>query len=67
MKLGKPFDIFKIAKDGDPVWIEAAQNLDAATTRVNTLRESAPGDYMILSQSTGKRIVFTARGGIRRD
>lgn len=65
--MSQPFDIFKIVKDGDPVWLEAAESLDAATTRVNALRESAPGDYMIFSQRTGKRIVFTARGGIRRD
>ena len=61
------FDIFKIAQNGQRVWIEAAQSLDAATARVVALRESAPGDYLILSQSTGKRIVFTARGGIKRD
>ena len=63
----QPFDIFKIATDGDPVWIEAAQSLDAATARVDALRETVPCDYMILSQRTGKRIVFTAQGGIRRD
>ena len=63
----QPFDIFKIATDGDPVWIEAAQSLDAATARVDALRETVPCDYMILSQRTGKRIVFTARGGIKRD
>jgi len=61
------FDIFKIAQNGEHVWLEAAQSLDTATARVNALRETAPGDYLILSQSTGKRIVFTARGGIKRD
>jgi hypothetical protein len=63
----QPFDIFKIAKDGEAVWLEAAETLDAATARVNALREIVPSDYMILSQRTGKRIIFTARGGIRRD
>jgi hypothetical protein len=63
----QPFDIFKIPQDGEPVWIEAAETLEAATARVNALRESVPCDYMILSQRTGKRIVFTARGGIKRD
>ena len=65
--MAQPFDIFKIAQDGEPVWLEAAQSLDAATARVNALRVNAPGDYMILSQRTGKRIVFTAGGGIKRD
>ena len=61
------FDIFKIAQNGDHIWLEAAESLDAATARVSALRQSAPGDYMIFGQSTGKRIVFTAQGGIRRD
>jgi len=61
------FDIFKIAQNGERVWLEAAQALDAATARVYALRESFPGDYMILSQRTGKRIVFTARGAMKRD
>jgi len=63
----QPFDIFKIVQNGEPVWLEAAETLDAATARVNALRENVLCDYMILSQSTGKRIVFTAQGGIRRD
>jgi hypothetical protein len=61
------FDIFKIALNGEYVWLEAAQSLDAATARVVALRESFPGDYIVLSQGTGKRIVFTARGGMKRD
>jgi hypothetical protein len=36
-------------------------------TRVNTLRESAASDDIILSQSTGKRIAIAAPGGIKRD
>jgi hypothetical protein len=63
----KPFDIFKIVQNGESVWLEAAQSLETATARVAALRESTPCDYMILSRNTGKRIVFTARGGIRRD
>jgi hypothetical protein len=61
------FDIFKIAQNGEYVWLEAAQSLDVATARVYALRESFPGDYIVLSQRTGKRIVFTARGGMKRD
>ena len=61
------FDIFKIAQNGEYVWLEAAQRLDAATARVVALRESFPGDYIVLSQRTGKRIVFTARGAMKRD
>jgi hypothetical protein len=60
------FDVFKIAGDGEPVLIQGAQSLKAAVTRVTSLRESFPGDYLIVSQATGKRTLFTSRGEIRR-
>jgi hypothetical protein len=59
--MAQPFDIFKLAQDGEPLWIEAA------TERVNALRQRVPSDYMVLSQRTGKRILFTVQGGIKRD
>ena len=61
------FDIFKLVQNGEPVWLEAAQNLESATARVQLLQQQSPGDYMIYSHKTGKKIVFNARGGIRRD
>lgn len=60
------FDIFKI-QNGEHVWLEAAESLDAATERVKVLQKDTPANYMVYSHQTGKRIVFTARGGIRRD
>jgi hypothetical protein len=39
---------------------EAAQNLDGAVSRVNALRENFPGEYLIASQATGRRIQFTS-------
>lgn len=65
--MSQPFDIFKIAKGGELQWLEALESLEAATMRVHTLRESSRGDYMILSHRTGKRILFTGNGGMRRD
>ena len=61
------FDIFKLVQNGEPVWLEAAQNLESATARVQLLQQQSPGDYMIYSHKTGKKIVFNARGGIKRD
>jgi hypothetical protein len=60
------FDVFKIAGNGEPILIEATQDLKAAVTRVNSLRKNFPGDYLIVSQATGKRILFTSRGEIQR-
>ena len=50
------FDIFKYDAQGDVRWIEAAQDLAAAKTRVSVLGESWPGLYLILDQKTGDKI-----------
>lgn len=60
------FDVFKIAGNGEPILIEATKDLKSAVTRVSSLRKSFPGDYLIVSQATGKRTLFTSRGEIRR-
>ena len=62
--MSQPFHIFRIAKGGELHWLEATETLEAAASRVNTLRESSHCDYMILSHRTGKRMLFTASGGI---
>ena len=61
------FDIFKLAQDGVPVLLDAADNLDAAIAHVIALRENFPGEYLIVSRGTGKRIVFATNGGIKRN
>jgi len=58
------FDVFKV--DRVPVLLEAADNLDAAISRAIALRENFPGEYFIVSQATGRQIVFTSKGGIKR-
>jgi len=60
------FDVFKLAQNGVPVLLEGTQDLDAAITRVIALRETFPGEYVIVSQATGRRILFTSKGGIKR-
>ena len=61
-----PFDIFKITEKGELIWLEALPTLDAAMTRVRLLKASFPGEYMIYSQSTGKKIHLMADGRIHR-
>src|ERR1700704_6636293 len=60
------FDVFKIAQNGEPVLVEGASSLDAAVARVVGLRECFPGEYMIASQATGRRILFSKQGVIKR-
>jgi hypothetical protein len=60
------FNVFMIGRNDELVLIEAAKDLDAAMKRVMGLRDSSPGSYLIVSQITGKKILFTANGGIQR-
>jgi hypothetical protein len=49
------FDIFRIEND-DPLWLGAASTLEKAVARAESLAVSAPGEYLILNQRTGRRI-----------
>lgn len=60
------FDVFKIAGNGEPILVEGAPTLDAAVARVMGLRASFPGEYLIVSKATGRRILFTRDGAVRR-
>ena len=50
-------DIFKMQKDGTYVWKAAATTFEIATSKIEKLASIAPGDYMIFSQTTGKKTV----------
>jgi hypothetical protein len=54
-----PFDIFLVADDGNPVWIEPAETLEAAQARVAELGATNPGEYFIFSQKTGNKVAIT--------
>ena len=56
------FDIFKKEPHGEHRWIEAAMDLDAAKARVKAIGSTAPGEYMVLNQSTGSQIVIKVAG-----
>jgi hypothetical protein len=56
------FDIFKKEPHGEHRWIEAAMDLDAAKARVRAIGSTAPGEYMILNQSTGNQIAIRVAG-----
>lgn len=61
-----PFDIFKVADNDEPALIESAESLEKAMARVSALREATPGDYLIVSRVTGKQILLTAKGAVKR-
>jgi hypothetical protein len=61
------FDLFKVAGNGDQVFIEATPSLKAGMARVLALRESFPGDYVIISRATGRRISLSAQGCLKRN
>jgi hypothetical protein len=60
-----PFCILNVAgdvlDDGELYFVEAAQSLDAAKARVQSLAELLPGEFIIYNEATGER-VFVAAG-----
>lgn len=53
----QPLDIFKM-QEGSYVWKAAAENLEIAKSKVQQLATVAPGEYMIFSQTTGKKTII---------
>jgi hypothetical protein len=51
-----PYDIFQMG--GSLVWIEAAATLDGAKARIQELAATSPGEYLIVNQRTGSKLVM---------
>ena len=62
----QPFCILNVVgdvlDDGELYFVEAAQSLDAAKARVQSLAELWPGEDVIYDEATGERVSVTARG-----
>jgi hypothetical protein len=60
----QPFCILNVAgdvlDDGELYFVEAAQSLDAARARVQSLAELLPGEFVIYNEETGERLSVTA-------
>jgi len=56
-----PYDILKKDALGNPIWVEAVEDLPKATVRIEELALRSPGEYIVFNQRT-KQIV-TALGG----
>jgi hypothetical protein len=59
-----PYCILNVAGDvldgGELYFVEAAQSLDAAKTRVQSLAELLPGEFIIYNEATGERVSVAA-------
>jgi hypothetical protein len=56
------FDIFRIFRDDQPLWVEEALTLHDAMARVRQLGELQAGEYLIHSQKTDVEVCMTVRG-----
>ncbi len=50
-------DIFKKDLCGNPVWVDAVGDLEAAQRRVKQLASVSPGEYFVFDQGTRQIIV----------
>ena len=58
-----PIDIFRIDGDG-PRWLQAAASLDEARAHISRLAVGAPGEYLVMNQVTGRKVVIQASSEI---
>ena len=65
-----PFCILNVGGDvldgGEVYFVEAAQSLDAAKARVQSLAELLPGEFIIYNEATGERVLITTQGAASR-
>jgi hypothetical protein len=50
-------DIFVKMEDGTYAWKAAAETLEGATSKIEQLATTSPGEYMIFDQATGDETV----------
>lgn len=57
-----PYDIFRTEPNGSSRWVEAASTLDEAKARIQAMAAISPGEYLIVSQRTGNKLVMKFNG-----
>jgi hypothetical protein len=50
-------DIFREDRRGNPVWVDAVEDLERARLRVNRLTSAIPGEYFVFDQRTRQIVV----------
>lgn len=53
--LAQAYDIFRRDTGGE-VWVEAVRDLEAAKSRIIELSADKPGQYVVLSQRSGRMV-----------
>jgi hypothetical protein len=64
MMKAAPYDILKKDVLGNPIWVEAAEDLRTASVRIEELALYSPGEYIVFNQQTSQ--IVTTLGGSRR-
>jgi hypothetical protein len=57
-----PFDIFQAESDGSVLWLESAATLEDAKARIQQLAVRSPGEYLLVNQETGNKLVIKLEG-----
>jgi hypothetical protein len=58
-----PFDIFAV-ETGGVNWLGSAETFEDAKARIQELAQRSPGEFVLLNQHTGKKVVIKTDGGI---
>ena len=58
-----PYDILKKDAFGNPIWVEAVEDLRRASVRIEELAFHSPGEYIVFNQQTSE--IVTTLGGSR--
>jgi hypothetical protein len=53
-----PFDLFMIETSGSFRWVAATSTIEDAKTRVQELAVKTPGEFILLDQRTGNKMVL---------
>jgi hypothetical protein len=60
--MDKPFEVFRVCSDDEPLWLESATSLGLAQLRVEELGTWNPGEYLIYCPESGEQLSISARG-----
>jgi hypothetical protein len=58
-----PFDIFAV-ETGGVHWLGSAETLEGAKARIHELAQRSPGEFVLLNQQTGNKVVIKTDGGM---
>ncbi len=53
------FDVFKLDSNGQVMWKGFGESFTAAKATTHKLMVATPGEYLIVDQSTGQKVVMT--------